>query len=680
MATLNTLRTKFGIVLSVVIALALLAFIFSLKSEMGFSGSDPIVATVDGQNVSYSEYLAKYENIREMNGIDGSNEQQLDALSNAALQSFVNDLAIEPGFEKLGINTSDNERTAMISGEIATQAFYGAFADPSTGMYDNNAVTMFLLQSGGNPQAEAAWSYINNQARMERESSKYIALIGAGAYVNDLEVKREVAMSNSQSSGRWATQRYSTLADSLYTISSAEIKKYYDNNLARFKKSPARALSYVAFDIVATVADKKEIESNARKAGEGFAVAEDLRAFVRDNRSGNIASAFSSASQLLEEEAAAFAKGEMYGPILRNNTWRISRPLDTRMAPDSLGIRIIALPYTSTALADSLLVALQGGANFAEAAAQHSLHTQTAQMGGEVGVIPFSVLTIEMADALKGAKENTIVKVEVGDVIQILQSYNLGKSSAQYRVAAIEYPVIASQATINKAHADAALFVTDAKDSKTSFEAAATKHEMTAMSTSLTREERTIPVISNSSREIARWAHGAKKGDLSQIFKVDNGYVVAMLKDIDDSEYTSLENATSTIRFELLKDKKFEAIKSELKGTTFNEAEKSLKSTGIKTFENVSASANFISGMGVEARVIGAIASTTEVGKLSEPVKGNSGLYIFEVTTINEVEEPLTADAMRVRLQSSASSRAQQMVFSAIEQLSSVEDLRGMYF
>ena len=35
MASLNTLRTKFGVVLSIVIALALLAFIFSLRTDMG---------------------------------------------------------------------------------------------------------------------------------------------------------------------------------------------------------------------------------------------------------------------------------------------------------------------------------------------------------------------------------------------------------------------------------------------------------------------------------------------------------------------------------------------------------------------------------------------------------------------------------------------------------------------
>ena len=46
MLSLNTLRTQFGVVLSIVIGGALLAFILSLKTEMGFSGNDPEVGGV----------------------------------------------------------------------------------------------------------------------------------------------------------------------------------------------------------------------------------------------------------------------------------------------------------------------------------------------------------------------------------------------------------------------------------------------------------------------------------------------------------------------------------------------------------------------------------------------------------------------------------------------------------
>ena len=66
MASLNTLRTRFGIVLSVIIALALLAFILSLKTEMGFSGQDPKVGVIAGEKINYSEYYEEYERVKEI--------------------------------------------------------------------------------------------------------------------------------------------------------------------------------------------------------------------------------------------------------------------------------------------------------------------------------------------------------------------------------------------------------------------------------------------------------------------------------------------------------------------------------------------------------------------------------------------------------------------------------------
>ena len=62
MASLNTLRTKYGVILSVVIILALLAFIISLGPEMGFFGSnDPTVAVIDGDKVGYTAKLGDKE-------------------------------------------------------------------------------------------------------------------------------------------------------------------------------------------------------------------------------------------------------------------------------------------------------------------------------------------------------------------------------------------------------------------------------------------------------------------------------------------------------------------------------------------------------------------------------------------------------------------------------------------
>ena len=54
MASLNTLRTKFGALLSIIIALALLAFILSLKTDMGFSNNDPKIGEINGDKIALS--------------------------------------------------------------------------------------------------------------------------------------------------------------------------------------------------------------------------------------------------------------------------------------------------------------------------------------------------------------------------------------------------------------------------------------------------------------------------------------------------------------------------------------------------------------------------------------------------------------------------------------------------
>lgn len=124
MASLNTLRTKFGIVLSIIIALALLAFILSLKTEMGFSGNDPRVGVIDGEKINYSEYYDQYEQIKAQSGAQENDEQQAAMLANATWQSLISKYVMTPGFERLGLRVTEPERMAMISGEQPSQTLY----------------------------------------------------------------------------------------------------------------------------------------------------------------------------------------------------------------------------------------------------------------------------------------------------------------------------------------------------------------------------------------------------------------------------------------------------------------------------------------------------------------------------------------------------------------------------
>ena len=71
------------------------------------------------------------------------------------------------------------------------------------------------------------------------------------------------------------------------------------------------------------------------------------------------------------------------------NEWRISRVVESVTAPDTLSVRHIVLSYSDDKLADSLFVALKGGADFAQAAAQNSLMRESAANGSDLGAMPF---------------------------------------------------------------------------------------------------------------------------------------------------------------------------------------------------------------------------------------------------------------------------------------------------
>ena len=677
MASLNTLRTKFGIVLSIVIAGALLAFILSLKTEMGFSGNDPRVGVIDGEKINYSEYYNQYEQVKAQSGAQESNEQQSAMLANAAWQALIGKYVLTPGFDKMGLRVTEPERMSMVSGQHPSQAFYNAFADPRTGEYNVAAVHQFLSEAEANAQAQQAWAQLNEQARMEREVAKFLGLIKGGVYVNSLEVANGVNSANNTYAGKWAGKKYSAVPDSLIQLKSSDIKAYYNSHKNMFRQTPSRALSYVVFEVSPTDDDMLALEKSVAEVGAQFAATEELKSFVRANRNGKIADNYVSAKQLSEEEAKALLDGATYGPVLKNNEWTMARALDTKIVPDSMGIRHIVLPYTQEALADSLLTVLKGGADFAQVAAQYSVYDATAANGGEVGVMPFSAFSGEFAAALANAKTGDIVKIASGDAIQLMQVYRADKPSKHVQVASITYPVEASAATRRDIHNQAGTFSVNAKGSVEAFNDAASAAAVTPRIASLAQGERTIRGLEDS-RDVARWAYGAEVGDVSEIFPVGKDYVIAMLTEIDDNEFAPLEKVSAQIRAQVLRDKKYDYIVKELSGSTLDEQAKSL-GTEVADFDNVTFGAFYVNGPGFEPRLIGAISSTTEKGVLSAPVKGLSGVYVFEVDDI-QTSDKQTAEGEKVRAQAMAESMAQQFSVQAIQQMAKIQDLRGKYF
>ncbi len=677
MASLHTLRTKYGVVLSVVIVLALLAFILSLGPEMGFGNNDPKVGVINGDKITYTEYLSEYETVKTNNGGQEATEEQSAALAAATWQSLIAKHLLIPGFNEMGLEVSEAERLAMISGEIPSQVFYNAFADPQTGDYNVAAISSFLSQVGSNPQYQAMWSYLNQNANLDRLTSKYMGLVKAGSYANSLEVAQGVANANESRSGRLVSLPYASVADSLVTVTDAEISAYYASHKNNFAKLPHREISYVVFDIDATEADMAEIESKAKTMGEEFAATDDIRAFVRKNM-GQITENYVPASTLSEEESV-MVEGKQYGPLLKSNEWIMSRALEIVEVPDTLGLSHIVLNSTDTALADSLYTAIKGGADFAEAARKHSGYPATAQLGGDMGVIPFSALTADIAKELKSAKKGDVIKMNMGSAIQIFKVTRADKPSKHLMIGSITMPIEPSSTTRRNVHNVASTFTIDAKgESMKNFNEAASKAAVTPRYAIINQGDRVINGLEDS-REVARWAYGAELGEVSEIFNLGNSYVVAILTTIDDTKFSPVtdDNVKFVITQTLMREKKFEAVKAKLAGASIEEV---AKNAGVEVipFENLHMSDFGVASLTLEPAVVGNIASTKETGKVSAPVQGYTSAVVFVVDNVAKGETQ-TVEAEKVRQQAVVESVANQAAVMAIQKKAEVEDLRGKY-
>ncbi len=675
MASLNTLRTKFGAVLTVVIVLALLAFILSLGPEMGFFGSnDPTVGVIDGNKVGYMEYMKTYESVKNANNGDESTEESAASLANATWQDLIAKHFFTPSFEDMGVVVSNKERESMLKGIHPSQVYYQVFANPQTGAYETAAVAAFLEQVKTNPEYMGMWSYFNNQAIFDRQMNKYAGLIKAGTYANALEVAHGVKVANESRNGRFVAVKYTSIPDSLVEVSAGDIKKYYEAHKEQYKKLPNRSLSYVVFDIAPTQEDMQAIELKAKGLGEEFAVAEDVRAFVRKNM-GQIAPNY---TQITDEAEAVMLNGKMYGPELKSNEWVMSRALDVKMLPDSIGLSHIVLPASEAALADSLFAALKGGASFAEAAKAHSVYAASAQNGGEVGVMPFSALTTDLVDELADAKKGSVVKVSMGDVIQIFKVTRVDAKKKHALVGTITLPVEASSETRRNIHNTASIMAVDGKGSLENFENAAAAAAVTPRIARVAQGDRLVSGLENS-REVVRWANGAKEEEISEIFNLGDAYVVAILTAIDESKYQPLDETRKlAIAQTLRRDKKYEMLKEKYAGKSLEEIA-GAEGVDIAVFENIKYTDYAINDSTFEPAAAGAIA-TTESGSLGQ-AKGNGAAVFFVVEeVVAETEAPRTAEEEKARLQTTNENMSIQYAMGALQNMVEIEDLRGKYF
>lgn len=646
MASLNTLRTKFGLALSILIGLVLVAFILgdqlSMKNRSAGMPEDSVVMTVNGEEVKASVYANYLDMYRESNLSE-------DAKSDYAMQTAIFNLYTRPALEAVGLGVAEGDINAYASifakEAAAMYQMYGWPADQIATLVQNQWVSNL-------PTLDMNLSY-----------EKFTAAYAAANYVNRLEVEEALRNANFTFDGRYVMVPYKSLPE--VEVTEAEIEAYYQANKAENKNYGARTLRYVTFEIAPTEEDLKAIEeqvmsvdSSVKAAnGDSNAIKQAVRAI------GGKSDAYKLFSALDAKVANAVKAGTHYGPVFENNTWTASYIISDVNAPASYEFEVATVE--NVIKANELVEALKAvGGDFAKLEEAVETATDSRQMVR---------MNESEAKNFLGTKVGDIVVITYNHKPAVAKITKLGDVERFVLTADVNKVVNASEKTNNDIVKSVESFMTAAGNTAESFNEAANAAQYEVLTGVANRNdyvamqgrERGVRGIANS-RGIAIWAYEAKVGD-KKYFYGENLIHVVMVASIDDNKY-ELKNDFA-IENMLKRDKQYEAIASQLAMGAAIEGAVEGNFSGVK-FSDVAVDGKF------DAALVGAIARSRETG-VETMVKGNTAAFVFVVDAINGELDPATYDAERTPSMTQRESQMKRVAVEAMTNKADVNDMRG---
>jgi len=687
------MRDKFGIAISVLIALSLLYFIAPMDDLMTLFGKPQNVGEIAGQAVSYEDFLAEVDKCTTINeiitGSSVQNEQTQQQIRNAAWQEFLDRYMFIKNAKAAGISVGKDEIVALTTTEDASPIVTGnpVFAD-NKGAFSPEKVVEFVQNISNDPSGNLStyWKYIQNTIHTQQFYAKYAALFTASAYANQLQKDADVAMNNTTATVDYVLAPYSFEKDSTITVSKAEIKKYYNAHKENYKQKANRDIEYVVYEVEPSTSDIANTYAQMEEAWKGFAAAENVKTYLLKNSDRQYSEYWYKNGELksINSDIDAFVSKNNSGvsPIYtEGNTYYSAKVVETAKIADSVYVKHILLQGADAKKqADSLLRVINKGGNFSALAAQYSVDQSSAD-GGELGNIGWMTQTyiipgFESAFTAAPGKA-FILNTQYGT--HIAQVVKKTAPVLKKRVAILEKTAIASKETFNNYYAKANTFATIAGGTYEGYQKAVDSLGIYSHSLKVTEATSNYGAIDNA-KEITRWVFDNKAGKASNIITVNNNYFfVVVVKTVRKDGYTALSEVAPAIEQMLYIKARNTAKEAEIAGkiagkTSLEEIAEELGSTVSKD-QNVSFAT--LGGSMIDPAALGAMYVANE-GEIAGPVAGAAGVYVFKVTKRETGAFYTEEDAARMAEQKAQYSS--QMILPEMMKAAEVEDNRERFF
>ena len=346
------MREKFGIAISIIIALSLLYFIAPVNDLMTLFGRPQNVGEINGKGVSYvdfQEQVDKYTTINEIiTGSSVQNEQAQTQIRDAAWQEFIDNYMFIKNAKAAGIKVGNQELVNLTSGSNPAPmiAQNNVFANEK-GEYDPAMVSNFVQQMKDDEtgRLRTYWNYLQSSIYNQQFYSKYGALFAASTMDNKLQLDEAVAETNRSANVDYVVYGYPFAKDTAITVSSKEINDYYNAHKDFFKQDASRDVEYVVFEVVPSAKDIDAASEEMTAAYDEFLTTDNMKAFLLRNSDRSFNNYWYKAGELstinAELNDAVFGGADVTPIIKEGNTFYAARVLENAMVPDSAFVKHI---------------------------------------------------------------------------------------------------------------------------------------------------------------------------------------------------------------------------------------------------------------------------------------------------------------------------------------------------
>lgn len=671
MTALGKIRSK-GILLIIIIGLGLFAFIAeeAFRSCNGIKGQNSQqIGEVLGEKIyvqDFQKLLEEYQDAMKLTmRTDNLSEDQLNQLKDQVWQQLVSERVMKEDCKKLGLTVTEDELQNVLNdgtNQLLTQT---PFVNQQTGRFDVSILKQFIdayrkAEASNNSQqldqmrpAYNYWLFVEKNLRTQLLAQKYQSLLANCVLSNKVEAKMAFNEENEEAQIQLASIAYNTIKDADIKVTDEELKAKYEELKPAFRQQQeTRDVKMVDVQVKASATDRAQLQKDMAGYQKQLAAAADPTQVV--SKSGSMiqyiglpvsGKAFQQYPDIASKIDSMAVGTTSVVENTKDNTYNIVRILSRTELPDSVEFRQIQVGgktlEAARASADSIQKALAAGGDFQAIAKRYGQDSTTTWFTGAMYEQATTMSQDNRAyiEALLNGAVGSTQNIELTQGNVVIQVLNRKAMKNKAVAAVIKKEIRFSDDTYSKAYNRFSQFVTQSQASLADLQKHATKFGYTVQDLNdFATSSHTVGNVGGSGiRDAIKWIFEAKEGQVSQLFEAgkenDHLLVLCMTK-IHPQGYRPWDDAQvkEILKREVIRDKKAEMIMAKLKGVNSIAAAQA-KGAKVSTVNQITfAAPAFIQATGAaEPALSGAVAATAQGKFCSAPVKGNAGVYVFQV-------------------------------------------------